>query len=295
METAHRRRSTFLLVLSGACVLLLVGAVCKLLWHHGHSETPLEHVSDSYFISIHGVAALTKFMLLELLAGGLVLLIFIPLARRLRDGTLARGLWQNFWEMLLVFVRDEVAVLAIGPEQADKFVPFLWTEFLFILFCNLLGLIPFLGSPTASMWATGGLALCSFVAIYAAGIGHMGLLRFLRVTIWPPMEIPAMFGFGWAIKLMIALIEVVGLWMKSSVLAIRLFANMLAGHIVLVVILGFTVIAADYGLAVWTTISFTSVLAAIGLSLLELFVACLQAYVFVFLTALFIGMSMHPH
>lgn len=258
-------------------------------------EDPLHEVGDSYWLKIHGVAAFTKFMLLEVVAALIILVIFIPLAKKVRDGSLARGPWQNFWEVLLTFIRDDVAVPTIGEEEADKFVPFLWTQFFFILVCNLLGMIPFLGSPTASLWATAGLALCSFLAIYAAGIGHMGLVKFLKVTVWPPMEIPAMYGVGWLIKILIAFIEVIGLWMKSAVLAIRLFANMLAGHIVLFIILSFTVLAMNLGMALWTTISFTSILAVIGLSFLELFVAVLQAYVFVFLTSLFIGAAMHPH
>ncbi len=276
---------------------LLLGLGVLLLWATPAwaATDPMEEVSDSYFITINGVAVLTKFMLLELLAAGLVALIYIPLAKRLRQGGLARGPWQNFWEMILTFIRDDVVIPTIGKHDADKFMPFLWTLFLFILFSNVLGLIPFFGSPTASIWATLGLALCSFVAIYAAAIGHMGLVQFLKVSIWPPMEIPAMYGFGYVIKAMLAVIEIIGLWMKSTVLAIRLFANMLAGHIVLAVVLGFTALALNLGIALWATISIPSVAAAIGLSLLELFVAALQAYVFVFLTSLFIGMAMHPH
>src|SRR5262249_17121808 len=93
---------------------------------------------------------ITKFMILEVLAAVLIALIFIPLARRSRNGELPKGKWWNCFECLLTFVRNEIARQTIDEHDADKFVPFLWTLFLFILFCNLLGLIPLLGSPTAS-------------------------------------------------------------------------------------------------------------------------------------------------
>ena len=208
---------------------------------------------------------------------------------------MARGPWQNFWETILFFVRDEIAKPTIGEHEADRFCPLLWTFFLFILFNNLLGMLPFLGSPTASLWATGGLAVVALIAVYAAAVGHLGFVQFVKNQIWPPIEIPALFGFGYLIKALIAFIEFIGLWIKSAVLALRLFANMFAGHMVLVIVLSFSVVALDFGPAIWTTVSVTSVVGVIALSFLELFVACLQAYVFVFLTSLFIGMAIHPH
>ena len=93
---------------------------------------------------------------------------------RIRHGNLPKGRWWNFWETLLVFVRDDIARPNLGghhhPEEGDKFLPFLWTLFMFILFCNLLGMIPTLGSPTASIWTTFGLALCSLVMLHGAAI-----------------------------------------------------------------------------------------------------------------------------
>src|SRR5260370_18782549 len=108
----------------------------------------------------------TKFMLLELIAAGLILAIYIPLARRARTGELPKGWFWNCFEVLLTFVRNEIAKPAIGDKEADKFVPLLWTMFLFILFCNLLGMIPFMGSPTSSIWVTGGMAPLSFVMMH---------------------------------------------------------------------------------------------------------------------------------
>src|SRR5260370_20400148 len=95
-----------------------------------------------FYIGDHPVQ-LTKFMLLELLAAGLIIAIFVPLCRRAAAGGLPKGPWWNAFESLLAFVRNEIAKPALGEHDADKFVPFLWTTFLFVLFFNLLGMIPF--------------------------------------------------------------------------------------------------------------------------------------------------------
>jgi F-type H+-transporting ATPase subunit a len=238
-----------------------------------------------------GFRLLTKFMLLELAAAGLILFIYIPLARRMRSGEPPRGAWDNAFEVLLTFIRDEVARPNIGEHDADRHVPFLWTLFLFILFNNLLGMIPFAGSPTASIFVTGGLALVAFLAIHGAAIAKMGPGHYL-LSYWPHMEIP--FGMGLILKPMIFAIEILGNFIKAFVLAVRLFANMFAGHTVLSMILLFIVMARNAGVGLWATITVGSVLGVVALSLLELFVAFLQAYIFTFLTALFMGMALHP-
>jgi F-type H+-transporting ATPase subunit a len=277
---------------------------------------------------------LTKFMILELIAAALILLIYIPMARRARGGELPKGRWWNAFESLLTFVRNEIAKPNLGDKDADKYVPYLWTLFLFLLFCNLLGMIPFMGSPTASIWATGGLALISFIMLHGAAIvkmgyeppgahghghghGHhehhehhahtdrfaglrqipligpliIGTIRYFG-ALWPRIDVPYV---GWLFSLMIFTIELIGTGIKSGVLAVRLFANMFAGHMVLAVILLFIVAAAESkNILLFGSVSLASVVGVVGLSLLELFVAFLQAYIFVFLTALFMGMSMNP-
>src|SRR5439155_17259666 len=121
---------------------------------------------------------------LELIAAALILLIYIPLARRASSGELPKGWGWNMFESLLTFVRNEIARPNLGgehhPEEADKYVPFLWTLFLFILFCNLLGMFPFMGSPTASFGVTGALALCSFFVIHGSAVAKMGPLHYLK-------------------------------------------------------------------------------------------------------------------
>jgi len=233
---------------------------------------------------------LTKYMVLELVAAALVLLIFIPLARKIAGGGRPRGRLWNLFEVMILFVRDEMVRPAIGGKEADKFLPFIWTLFFFILFCNLLGMIPWAGSPTGTLAVTGPLALISFCAVVGGGMRKFGVVRFIS-GLAPQMDLPlALLIF---IKPMILCIEVMGLLIKHTILAVRLLANMFAGHLVLAVIVGF--IAVFAASPAWYGVMPVTVLGAVALSVLELFVAFLQAYIFAFLTALFIGMAVHQH
>jgi len=168
---------------------------------------------------------ITKFMILELIAAILIIAIYVPLARRVRSGALPKGAWWNAFESLLTFIRNEVAKPTLDPppghgehhdyghehhdhshdekphaahaephappsglSEADRYVPFLWTVFLFVLFCNLLGMLPFMGSPTASIWVTGALAACSFVMMHGAAMVKVGPVRYFASQ-WPKIEI----------------------------------------------------------------------------------------------------------
>jgi F-type H+-transporting ATPase subunit a len=267
------------------------------------AHDPFEHVMDQrghwhFFDSLFGGVGvplpgrLSKFMILELIAAILMIAIFIPLCRRAAKGALPRGPWWNAFESLLTFIRNDVAKPNLGDHDADRFVPFLWTLFIFILFCNLLGMIPFLGSPTASIAVTGALAVCAFVVMHGAAIAKMGGWHYLK-SLWPHTGLPIYAEIP--IGGMIVVIELVGTGIKAFVLAVRLFANMFAGHTVLAVILLFIVSVGNAGMIyLWPFVTAASVIGVVALSLLELFVAFLQAYIFVFLTALFIGMSLHP-
>jgi F-type H+-transporting ATPase subunit a len=234
--------------------------------------------------------AITKFMVIEVIVALLISLIFIRLANRMRGGKSPKGRWWNLLESMLVFLRDEVARPAIGHHDGDKFLPFLWTMFFFILGCNLFGLLPWAGSPTGALATTGALAAVTFATVVGAGMLKMGPIGFWTGQV-PHMELP--FVLAILLKPMIFVIEVMGLLIKHVILAIRLLANMMAGHLVLAVILGF--IAATAGQVVWWGVAPVSVFGAMALSMLELFVAFLQAYIFTFLSALFIGMAVHPH
>ena len=235
---------------------------------------------------------LTKYMVLEVVAALLMVLIFVPLAWRISTGRRPRGLVWNFFEVILVFIRDEVARPAIGRREADRFLPFIWTMFFFVLFCNLLGLVPWAGSPTGALAVTGALAMTTFAAVSGAGMAKFGIVGFWTGMV-PQMELPLVIAV--LLKPMLMGIEVMGLLIKHSVLAVRLLANIFAGHLVLAVIVGFIGATAHSFVALWAGVTAGSVAGAVAFSLLELFVAFLQAYVFTFLSALFIGMAVHQH
>ncbi|MBM4068395.1 MAG: F0F1 ATP synthase subunit A [Planctomycetes bacterium] len=259
---------------------------------------PFDHVLDSFewhlfhnlHMHVHLPFGLTKYKILMLLAAGLILAIFIPLARRASSGEPPSGVFWNAFEGILSFIRDKVAKPYIGHD-ADRYVPFLWTLFLFILFCNLLGMIPFMGSPTASISVTGALALIAFFAIHGSAVAEMGPAHYLKSYV-PHIDVP--FGMGYILIPMIVVIEVIGNFIKAFVLAVRLFANMFAGHTVLAVILLFIVMVKDQSWFLFWPITVASVVGVTALSLLELFVAFLQAFIFAFLTALFLGSALHP-
>jgi F-type H+-transporting ATPase subunit a len=216
--------------------------------------------------------------------------MFVPLSRHVAGGRPARGRFWNMFERVLVFIRDEMARPAIGRHDADRFLPYLWNAFFFVLFCNLLGLLPWAGSPTGALAVTATLAVMTFGTVVGAG-----MLKFGPVKFWtglaPHMELPLAIGIF--LKPMILAIEILSLFIKHMILAIRLLANMFAGHLVLAVILLFTVMFAHHW--AWYGVMPVSVLAASALCLLELLVAFLQAYIFTFLSALFIGMAVHQH
>jgi F-type H+-transporting ATPase subunit a len=184
------------------------------------------------------------------------------------------------------------ASLHHAGHPADRFLPFIWTVFFYVLFCNLLGAIPFLGSPTGDINVTAALALTAFAATFLAGVSELGFVGFWKNLV-PPLDAP-----GWmkvALIPLMFLIEVVGLFIKHGVLAVRLFANIMGGHTVIGVMLAF--IAADAVISgpLWYLVTPAAILGQVGIGLLELFVAFLQAYVFAVLATIFIGMGSHPH
>jgi len=232
---------------------------------------------------------ITKFMLIELVVALIMAVVFIRLAQRMRKSDVPKGKWWNMLEAMLVYIRDQVAHPAVGHD-AERYLPFLWTAFFFVLICNLFGLLPWAGSPTASLSVTAALAISTFIVVMGTGMGKLGVIGFWKAQV-PPLDLP----FGLAIFLipMIFVIEVMGIFIKHGVLAIRLLANMLAGHLVLAVILAF--IAATAASILFWGVMPLSIFSTVALSLLELLVAFIQAYVFTFLSALFIGMAAHPH
>jgi F-type H+-transporting ATPase subunit a len=234
--------------------------------------------------------AISKFMILEVVVALALVVIFKLLSSRLKDGRVPKGRLWNLFETFLLFIRDGIARPAIGHHDADRFVPLLWTIFMFVLGCNLLGMLPWLGSPTASFSVTAALALVTFATVVIAGSKQFGFIGFLKNQV-PHMDLPILLKIP--VLLILFPIELLGLLIKHAVLAFRLLANMVAGHMVLLGILGLaTAVAAS---ASFPYIATASVIGSTLLSCLELFVAFLQAYVFTFLSALFIGAAVHHH
>lgn len=234
----------------------------------------------------------TKFMVLELAVAVLMILVFVPIAMRLRRAGAPRGKFTNAFEAILLYIRNEVARPTIGSHHADRFVPFLWTLFFFILFCNLFGAIPWAGTPTAALSVTGTLAGITLLTVTISGMREFGALGFWAGLV-PPMEIPLPLAVF--LKPMLLMIEFFGLLIRHSVLAVRLMANMFAGHLVLSVMLGFIAAVANTWLILWFGVTIASILGQIAINMLELLVAFIQAYIFTFLASLFIGMAVHEH
>lgn len=270
------------------------------------AHSPMDHATDStefhLFDELFGGVAIhlpainlfgyqfqiTKFMVLQVIAALLIIAIYVPIARRARTGEAPRGFFWNCFEVILTFIRNEVAHPYIGHHKGDKYVPFLWTLFLFILFNNLLGMIPFMGSATGSIVVTGVLAASAFLVIHGSAIATLGIGGYIKHHV-PHTGMPLIVSFP--IVVLIMVIEFIGHFLKAFVLAVRLFANIFAGHTVLAFILFFIVMVKQT--ALFWPVTLASVLGVVALSLLELFVAFLQAYIFTFLTALFLGMQLH--
>ncbi len=226
--------------------------------------------------------SITRYVVMMWLAG-LILILLFSLAFRRRD-RVPRG-FANLLEMLVVFVRDELAIKNIG-KQGRAFVPYLLTTFFFILTCNLLGMVPFMATATGSISVTAGLALLAFLMIQWGGIREHGLIGHLKPLVVPPGA-PV-----WLLPLMIPIwtvVEIIGMLAKPFALCVRLFANMTAGHIVILSLFGLIFIMESYAIAP------VSVAFALFISLLEILVAFIQAYIFTMLTSLFIGMTVHAH
>ena len=230
--------------------------------------------------------SLTRHLVFIFLAIGVLFLLLLPVAGKYKRGvgrtSAPRGVLQNTLETLVIYVRDEIARPNLG-DKADKYLPYLLTVFFFILVCNLLGLVPFGATATANITVTVVLALFTFVITQVAGTKD-----YWMHILWPP-------GIPWFVKPILVPIEILGLFTKPFALAVRLFANMTAGHLVILNLIGLIFLVGGMNAAAgWATS-----VPALGLTLfvyaLELLVAFIQAYVFTILSALFIGMATAEH
>ena len=211
--------------------------------------------------------------------------------RRHREGKGPSGLGAAV-EALVLWVRNDVAVANIG-HGGEKFAPYILTLFFFILYCNLLGLLPWGAAATGNIAVTAALALTAFLTIEISGMVTLGAKGYIKTIVMVP---PGMKGAGAVIMAMIMTpVELIGKIVKPFALTLRLFANMTAGHFVILVLLGLIFV---FGTAP-APIRGIVVVGAVGLTLfmmcLELLVAFLQAYIFALLTSVFIGLMRHEH
>jgi F-type H+-transporting ATPase subunit a len=226
------------------------------------------------------------------------LLVFISMwyggrqvARRHREGKAPHGFGAAV-EALVLFVRNDVAVANIG-HGGEKFAPYILTLFFFILYCNLLGLLPWGAAATGNIAVTAALALTAFLTIEISGMVALGPKGYVKTIVMVP---PGMKGIGAVIMAVIMTpVELIGKIVKPFALTLRLFANMTAGHFVILVLLGLIFV---FGTAP-PLIRYIVVGGSVGLTLfmmmLELLVAFLQAYIFALLTSVFIGLMRHEH
>ncbi|MGL4347339.1 MAG: F0F1 ATP synthase subunit A [Chitinophagaceae bacterium] len=209
----------------------------------------------------------------------LIILLTVSTQYKKNKDKAPKGL-QNIVEAIVVYIRDEVIISSIGKEKANKYMPFLFTVFFFILINNLLGLIPGAANVTGDISFTMVLALASFVVIELSSNRTYWLHIF-----WPP-------GVPFLVKIILVPIEITGIFTKPFALMIRLFANMLAGHIVILCLILIMFIFGKMSPLAGFSFAPVSVVFLVFVYFLELLVAFLQAYIFTNLTAVFIAGAM---
>ncbi len=230
--------------------------------------------------------SITKNVLAIWISVALLFGIFLPIAKRYKQNPISapKG-FQALIEPLIIFIRDDIAKAAIG-EKYERYTPFLLTVFFFIFANNLLGLLPFFpggANVTGNLAVTGVLAFFTFVITTFSGTKH-----YWKHIFWNP-EVP------WWLKAplpLMPIVELIGVFTKPTVLMIRLFANILGGHIVRVTFISLIFIFGLYiSYAVGYAVSIVSVALAVFVTFLELLVAFIQAYIFTFLSAIYFGMA----
>lgn len=225
----------------------------------------------------------TKHVVMLVIAALLCLVVLLPAAASNQRQTAHQGHAKGFAgaiESIVLYIRNEVILPNVG-HHGNAYVPFGLTLFFFILFANLLGLIPYGSTATGNISVTATLALITFVVVEAAGMKAQGAGYIKTIVYWPSdqpflMKLPMTF--------IMTPVEIIGKLTKPFALAIRLFANMTAGHVVLLALISLIFTFGSYYIAV------APILMGVAISMLELFVAFLQAFIFTLLASVFIGL-----
>ncbi|MEM8738619.1 MAG: F0F1 ATP synthase subunit A [Planctomycetota bacterium] len=276
------------------------------------ASNPVDHVIDRPILtspdgSLWFISNVTVMLTLSAVITALIL---VPAARRIASGPTrsvddlrTRGVWANLVEVICLALRDQIFQPLLGKET-DKYMPTLWTMFWFILVCNLLGLVPLLdltaaigklmgfsdfhgigGTATQSIWVTGALALLAALFWNAQGLVRDFDGYFAHLTGGAPV-------YMWPI---IVPVELMGLVIKPVALALRLFANMTGGHVLLAALFGFVLSLTKAFGVVGLGVGIVPLLGAVAIYLLEVLVAFLQAFIFTFLTGLFLSQLVTHH
>jgi len=221
--------------------------------------------------------SITKHIVFMWIGAILLFVVMSRVAKSYKTSMIPKG-FTNFWEVFIIFVRDEIAKPSIGKGY-EKFLSYLLTSFFFILFGNFLGLIPFSATFTSNIAVTATLAIFTFLVIQYGGMRSNGFFGYWKGLV--PHGVPV-----FLLPIMIV-VELLGLLAKPFALAIRLFANMTAGHIVIYALISLIFVMQSVA---WAGLAIPMALFIFGL---EILVSLLQAYIFTMLSSLFIGMAVH--
>ena len=262
-------------------------------------ETPfgLVHLPRWEPIHIGGLAidlSPTKHLVYMLLAATLVALVFVLSARSVASaqarGRPAKG-FAGSMEALALYIRQEVVLPNVG-HHGEGYAPYLLTLFFFILAMNLLGLLPWGATATGNIAVTAALAIMAFLVIEVTGMRTLGPKGYLKTIFYLPPGLPGGPGGAFLKVVLLAVmtpIELIGKLAKPFALAVRLFANMTSGHVLVLALIGLTFLFQSYAVGLGASVLAT------GVMMLELFVAFLQAFVFTLLTSVFIGLMRAEH
>lgn len=247
---------------------------------HGH---PAE-VIKSDPVMLFGVFDLriTKIVLMMWLSLVLCIVVFVPLAKKIKNSPLgSRSRWVNLWEAMIGFVHDEIVEPNFGHGFTKKAMPYFLSLFFFITFMNYLGQIPGMATATGNLGVTAGLSICTMLGMFTIGTIRQGPQWIFSGIV--PSGVPFLMYF------LLWPIEFLGLAIKPFALTIRLFANMTAGHVVIVIFLYLVMMFQSYSVGIG------SVTLSLVIYLVELLVCFIQAYIFTVLSAMFIGSALHAH
>jgi F-type H+-transporting ATPase subunit a len=271
-------------------------------------ESPLEHIVQHPIVerpakvgplTPNGTVTIFSDQIAMIGLAGVLLIALVPMMVRRRraatgvDAMVPTGS-ANMLEAVCEYLRKEVAEPVLH-EHTDRFIKYIWSVFFFVLTLNILGLLPIPvvsnllgthlgGTATGNIWVTATLALITMAMMVVNGL-RIGGTAYLA----------HFFPGPWWLKPLLGLVEIIGLIAKVFALAVRLFANMIAGHILLAVLLSFILAAGAKSTGLGLGVGLIVVASSVAINFLELFVAFLQAFIFTFLTTLFIGMSVVLH